>query len=68
MGLWMACELTQLSDSCMCLEAVKSLKIGCIQGPGDNSTDSDDPFVLFTGRMYNNLITPGVMRMQQGGG
>ena len=40
--------------------------IGCIQGPGDTSTDSDDPFVLFTGRMYNNLITPGVMRMQQG--
>ena len=37
-----------------------------LQGPGDNATNSDDPFVLFTGRMYNNAITPGVIRIQQG--
>lgn len=37
-----------------------------LQGPGDNTTNSDDPFVLFTGRMYNNAITPGVIRIQQG--
>lgn len=43
-----------------------SMTATTVEGPGDNTTNSDDPFVLFTGRMYNNAITPGVIRIQQG--
>ena len=36
----------------------------CVQGPGDNTTG--EPYVLYTGRVYNNSITPGVARVKQG--
>ena len=36
-----------------------------VQGPGDN-TSADIPYVLYTARVYNSSITPGIARVQQG--
>lgn len=36
-----------------------------LQGPGDNSSDAD-PFILYTGRVYNEALVAGVVRVQQG--
>ncbi len=35
------------------------------QGPGDNSS-LGDPYLVFTGRTYNDTPVPGVMRVKQG--
>ena len=35
------------------------------QGPGDNSS-ADDPYVEFTGRLYNERLVAGVIRVKQG--
>ena len=35
------------------------------QGPGDNSS-LDDPYVMFTGRLYNAALVAGIIRVQQG--
>lgn len=39
--------------------------ICCVQGPGDN-TSMDDPFVTFTGRLYNKRLVAGLLRVKQG--
>ncbi len=36
-----------------------------LQGPGDN-TSTTDPYLLYTGRTYNDTAVPGVMRVKQG--
>ena len=36
-----------------------------IIGPGDNASSSD-PYVEYTGRVYNQAIIPGVARTKQG--
>lgn len=45
-----------------------TLNIGVarIVGPGDN-TSADDPFVDFTGRVYNGHLVTGLVRVKQGG-
>lgn len=44
-----------------------TLNIGVarIVGPGDN-TSADDPYVEFTGRVYNNQLVSGLVRVKQG--
>lgn len=42
-----------------------NIGISRIVGPGDN-TSADDPFVEYTGRTYNHLLVPGLVRVKQG--
>ena len=43
-----------------------NIGISRIVGPGDN-TSADDPYVEYTGRTYNHLLVPGLVRVKQGG-
>ncbi|KAA6422589.1 MAG: hypothetical protein FRX49_07450 [Trebouxia sp. A1-2] len=36
-----------------------------IQGPGDN-TSADDPYIMYTGRTYNEALVAGMIRIEQG--
>jgi len=51
------------------LEDSYTLNIGVarIMGPGDN-TSADDPYVDFTGRVYNHQLVTGLVRVKQGRG
>lgn len=44
-----------------------TLNIGVarIMGPGDNTSD-DDPYIEFTGRVYNHQLVTGLVRAKQG--
>ena len=42
-----------------------NISVARIIGPGDNASSSD-PYVEYTGRVYNLAITPGVARTKQG--
>lgn len=44
-----------------------TLNIGVarIMGPGDNTSD-DDPYIEFTGRVYNHALVAGLVRAKQG--
>ena len=44
-----------------------TLNIGVarIVGPGDNTSD-DDPYIEFTGRVYNHQLVAGLVRTKQG--
>ena len=35
------------------------------QGPGDNSS-TEDPYIVYTGRVYNGKLVSGLIRVQQG--
>ncbi len=36
-----------------------------MQGPGDN-TSADDPYIMYTGRTYNEALIAGMIRIEQG--
>ena len=36
-----------------------------MQGPGDNTT-ADDPYIMYTGRTYNEALVAGMIRIEQG--
>ena len=36
-----------------------------VQGPGDN-TSAEDPYIVYTGRTYNQELIAGVIRVMQG--
>jgi hypothetical protein len=36
-----------------------------MQGPGDN-TSADDPYIMYTGRTYNEALVAGMIRVEQG--
>lgn len=36
-----------------------------MQGPGDN-TSVDDPYIMYTGRTYNEALVAGIIRVEQG--
>ena len=41
------------------------LRLPSMQGPGDN-TSADDPYIMYTGRTYNEALIAGMIRIEQG--
>ncbi|BDA44392.1 probable multicopper oxidase LPR1 homolog 3 at C-terminar half [Coccomyxa sp. Obi] len=42
-----------------------TMNVIVIRGPGDNTSDAD-PYISFTGRVYNDRLVAGVVRAKQG--
>ncbi len=40
-------------------------RVPSMQGPGDN-TSADDPYIMYTGRTYNEALVAGMIRIEQG--
>ena len=50
--------------TCVCIPHPLE-RLPSMQGPGDN-TSADDPYIMYTGRTYNEALVAGMIRIEQG--